>query len=82
MPLLWMAFSVVILIFPADIGPVAANMNYTIVVLRGWIILCVIYYYFPVWGGVNWFKGPVVTLEQDVASSTSASDEEKYAPSS
>ena len=56
--LTWMAFSVIILIFPALTGPTAADMNYTVAVLGGWIILCVIYYYFPRYGGVHWFTGP------------------------
>ncbi|KAL7284284.1 hypothetical protein ACG7TL_001567 [Trametes sanguinea] len=59
----WMVFSVVILAFPTSPGPTADGMNYMVVVYAGWIILCLIYYYFPVYGGACWFKGPRVTLE-------------------
>ncbi|PCH39627.1 APC amino acid permease [Wolfiporia cocos MD-104 SS10] len=55
----WMVFSVIILVFPTSPGPTPADMNYTIVVLGGWIVLCLIYYYLPVYGGVHWFRGPI-----------------------
>ncbi|THG97090.1 hypothetical protein EW026_g4846 [Hermanssonia centrifuga] len=61
--LVWMAFSVVILIFPTTVGPTADDMNYTVAVMGGWLILCILYYYFPRYGGVYWFKGPVSTVE-------------------
>jgi len=60
---LWMAFSVIILVFPTTPAPVGATMNYTIVVLGGWLLLCLAYYYLPVYGGVHWFKGPVANIE-------------------
>ncbi|CDO77529.1 hypothetical protein BN946_scf184912.g28, partial [Trametes cinnabarina] len=59
----WMGFSVVILAFPNSPGPTANGMNYMAVVYAGWIILCLVYYYFPVYGGACWFKGPRVTLD-------------------
>jgi hypothetical protein len=37
-------------------------MNYTVVVLGGVFILCLVWYYFPVYGGVHWFEGPVPTV--------------------
>jgi hypothetical protein len=37
-------------------------MNYAIVVLGGVLVLSVIYFYFPKYGGVYWFKGPVNTV--------------------
>ncbi|TRM56268.1 amino acid permease-domain-containing protein [Schizophyllum amplum] len=40
----------------------AANMNYSVVVLGGVLGLSLVYYYFPRWGGVHWFKGPVATI--------------------
>ena len=71
--LLWMAFSVVILCFPADTMPTAAAMNYTAAVLGGWIILCVIYFYFPVIGGRYWFTGPVANIERESSSAGGSS---------
>ena len=41
----------------------AEDMNYSIVVLGGIMLFSVIYYYFPKYGGVNWFRGPVRTVE-------------------
>ncbi|KAH9946464.1 APC amino acid permease [Amylocystis lapponica] len=59
----WMVFSTVIVVFPAEPGPTVTNMNYTSVFLGGWILLCLVYYYFPVYGGVYWFRGPVANVE-------------------
>ena len=38
-------------------------MNYAVVVYGGVLFLALVYYYFPVYGGVHWFTGPVTTLE-------------------
>ncbi|KAH9896736.1 APC amino acid permease [Cubamyces lactineus] len=59
----WMMFSLVILAFPARPGPSAESMNYMVVVYLGWLALCLVYYYFPVYGGARWFHGPQRTLE-------------------
>jgi hypothetical protein len=37
-------------------------MNYTIVVLGGVLFLSLVWYYFPVYGGVHWFKGPIANV--------------------
>ncbi|KAH9849640.1 amino acid permease-domain-containing protein [Lenzites betulinus] len=66
----WMVFSVIMLVFPTAPGPTAEEMNYMIVVLVGWITLCLVYYYFPVYGGVHWFNGPRTTVD-DVSFATS-----------
>ena len=81
---LWMAFSVVILIFPTTPGPTGPTMNYTIVVMGGWLLLCVAYYYLPVYGGVYWFKGPIANIEKAESDAGSISvedvpEKEKYA---
>ena len=68
-----MAFSVVILMFPTTPTVDSAGMNYTALVLGGWLLLCVAYYYFPKYGGVYWFKGPVRTIGD--ASNNDASSE-------
>ena len=40
-------------------------MNYTVVVLGGWLLLCIAYYYFPKYGGVYWFTGPMANIDED-----------------
>lgn len=40
-------------------------MNYTVVVLGGVLILSLIWYYFPIYGGVHWFTGPVRNVGND-----------------
>ena len=41
-------------------------MNYTVVVLGSVFILSLVWYYFPVYGGVHWFEGPVPTVDGHV----------------
>ena len=77
---LWMAFMFIVFLFPTDPNPAAGDMNYSIVVLGGVMTLSLIYYYFPVYGGVHWFKGPIRTIgdefdgKDDVPPSRSGSD--------
>ena len=52
----------IVFIFPTTPAPQAAFMNYAVVVLGGILILSVIYFYFPKYGGIHWFKGPVKTV--------------------
>ena len=58
-----MAFSVLILAFPAAPGPNAQGASYMVVVWGGWLLLCLAYYALPRYGGACWFAGPRVTLE-------------------
>ncbi|KDQ54539.1 hypothetical protein JAAARDRAFT_209261 [Jaapia argillacea MUCL 33604] len=69
----WMVFMGVVFLFPASPAPTVASMNYTIVVMGGILILSLIWYYFPVYGGVHWFTGPIPTVDNgaDAASGTS-----------
>ncbi|KAG6844512.1 hypothetical protein H0H87_006337 [Tephrocybe sp. NHM501043] len=50
---------------PFNLGTLvhAANMNYTSVVLCGIMILSVAWFYFPKYGGVYWFTGPVANID-------------------
>ncbi|KAG9316243.1 amino acid permease-domain-containing protein [Chiua virens] len=77
----YMAFMLVIFCFPSSPGPDATTMNYTSVVLGGVVALSLVWYYFPVYGGVYWFQGPTSNLEVVASSSKSVgnhrSDEEK-----
>lgn len=59
----WMAFIVVVFLFPATPGVEVGDMNYTVVVLGGVLTLSLVYYYFPKYGGKNWFTGPVQTID-------------------
>jgi hypothetical protein len=52
-----------VLLFPAAPSPTAQSMNYTAVVAGGVLLLSVGYYYFPRYGGVHWFEGPVHTVD-------------------
>ena len=59
----WMAFMGIVFLFPTAPQTSAPEMNYSVVVLGGVLILSLIWYYFPVYGGVHWFTGPVATIE-------------------
>ncbi|KAH7884213.1 amino acid/polyamine transporter I [Phlebopus sp. FC_14] len=56
---LFMAFMMVVLCFPSTPAPQVPDMNYTVVVLGGVMTLAMMWYYFPVYGGVHWFQGPI-----------------------
>ncbi|KAJ3980702.1 amino acid/polyamine transporter I [Lentinula detonsa] len=69
---LFMSFMCVILLFPAEPGQVGpATMNYTVLVIGSVMLLSTAYYFFPVYGGIHWFKGPVMTTTEDLADSRS-----------
>ncbi|KAJ7260305.1 amino acid/polyamine transporter I [Mycena haematopus] len=67
---LWMWFMTVVLMFPTAPDPVAQTMNYTVVVMGGVSFLALGYYYFPKYGGVHWFRGPVSNVGVDDESLT------------
>lgn len=54
----WMVFMIIIFFFPSTAQINAQTMNYTVVVLGGYMSLSVFWYYCPVYGGVHWFNGP------------------------
>ncbi|KAG2050419.1 amino acid transporter [Suillus hirtellus] len=54
----WMIFMIIIFFFPSTAQINAQAMNYTVVVLGGYMSLSVFWYYCPVYGGVHWFNGP------------------------
>ena len=64
--LVFMAFMSIVVMFPTSPDPTADTMNYTVVVLGGVLILALAYFYFPVYGGVYWFEGPVRNISADV----------------
>jgi len=65
----WMTFMGIVFLFPTTPTTDTADMNYTIVVLGGVLILSLAWYYFPKYGGVHWFTGPVHTIEKTAANS-------------
>ena len=80
--MLFLIFMSIVFMFPSSPTTTAQDMNYTVVVLGGIMLLSVVWYFFPRYGGVYWFTGPVsnvgvVGLE---GSSTNAvgSEDEKY----
>jgi hypothetical protein len=73
----WMTFMSIVFFFPATPVVGAGDMNYTVVVLGGVLILSLGYYYFPKYGGKNWFTGPVATIDVQSGSLGVDGDREK-----
>ena len=44
-------------------------MNYTVVVVGGVLVLSVIWFYFPKYGGIYWFTGPIRNTGVDISTS-------------
>ncbi|KAG2366075.1 amino acid/polyamine transporter I [Suillus spraguei] len=55
----WMVFMIIVFFFPSNPQPTTQEMNYTVVVLGGFMFLAISWYYCPVYGGVHWFEGPI-----------------------
>ncbi|SJL13515.1 related to UGA4-GABA permease-also involved in delta-aminolevulinate transport [Armillaria ostoyae] len=60
---LFMAFTSVVFMFPTTPQTTVQDMNYSVVVLGGVTIFSLIWYYFPKYGGIYWFTGPIPTLD-------------------
>ncbi|KIJ50210.1 hypothetical protein M422DRAFT_44582 [Sphaerobolus stellatus SS14] len=77
--IIFIAFINIIFFFPTSPNPSVAKMNY--IVWFGTLFLSVVWYYFPVYGGVHWFNGPIRTVdnkEEDTNDgASSAADDEK-----
>ncbi|KAF8507404.1 amino acid/polyamine transporter I [Gautieria morchelliformis] len=58
----YMIFMILVFLFPAAPLPTSQSMNYTVVVVGGTMALSLGYYFFPKYGGVYWFTGPVETV--------------------
>lgn len=57
-----MLFLGIVFLFPTSPQTDVPDMNYTVVVLGGIMILSVMWYYFPKYGGVHWFTGPIANV--------------------
>ena len=53
----------IVFLFPTTPQTDVPDMNYTVVVLGGTLFLSLVWYYFPRYGGVHWFTGPVRNIE-------------------
>lgn len=73
----FMTFMGIVFLFPTTPEVGVGDMNYTVVVLGGVLILSVAYYYFPKYGGKNWFTGPIPTIGVRERSIDDDGDEEK-----
>lgn len=74
---LWQAFNIVVVSFPAAPTVTPDTMNYTAAVSGGWIVLCLAYYFCPRYGGMCWFEGPRANVERMEAQSESGTIDEK-----
>ncbi|TFY50909.1 hypothetical protein EVG20_g11261, partial [Dentipellis fragilis] len=68
----FMSFMIIIFTFPTTPNPTTEDMNYTVVVSGGVVILSLAYYFFPKYGGRYWFKGPIRTVEDDLDAGSAA----------
>lgn len=62
----WMTFIFILLLFPSYPNPDPTQMNYAVAVLGAVLLFCVVYYYFPKYGGKTFFTGPVRTIDEIV----------------
>lgn len=78
---LFMIFMGIVFLFPATPQTNVQDMNYTVVVLGGVLLLSLGWYYFPKYGGVHWFTGPVSNVvghADDERRSVDGTDSEKH----
>jgi len=57
-----MSFLGTVFLFPNNPSVGAVDMNYSVVVVGGTMVLSLLWYYFPKYGGVHWFKGPIPNI--------------------
>ncbi|KAF7373370.1 Gaba permease [Mycena sanguinolenta] len=76
---LFMLFLGIAFLFPTTPQTDVGDMNYTIVVMGGVMVLSLIGYFMPIVGGKYWFKGPVanIVLAEADNDSQQESDTEK-----
>jgi hypothetical protein len=70
----WLLFIIVVLMFPPDVDPTSTSMNYTVVVLGGWLLFSLVWYYLPVIGGKHFFTGPIVNVTDQMSLSSSTAE--------
>jgi len=74
----------VVFLFPSTPQTDSADMNYSVVVMGAVIGGSLLWYYWPKYGGVHWFKGPVPTIiaEEDDEVEEIDGDHERQSASS
>jgi len=72
----YMSFINVILFFPASPNPTVTEMNYGIVVFGGVFLACIAWYYFPIYGGVHWFNGPIRNVDMGATNTEKRASED------
>lgn len=70
----WMVFMITVFFFPATPQTTTQEMNYTVVVLGGFLFLAISWYYCPVYGGVHWFNGPISNFSPAMGSENRSED--------
>ncbi|KAH9477067.1 putative amino-acid permease C11D3.08c [Psilocybe cubensis] len=76
--IIFMTFMIIVFLFPTTPQTNVGEMNYAVAFFGGVMVLCLIYYYFPVFGGINWFTGPRANVGSlPDSGSTGSFDEEK-----
>ena len=61
----------IVLLFPTTPRTSPGTMNYSVAVFGGVVLLALIYYYFPVYGGIHWFTGPISTIDNNETANAS-----------
>ncbi|TFL06889.1 amino acid/polyamine transporter I [Pterulicium gracile] len=63
---LFMLLMGIVFLFPSTPETTVQDMNYSVVVTAGVLVLSLVWYFFPRYGGRYWFSGPVRTVDSDV----------------
>ncbi|KAL0952584.1 hypothetical protein HGRIS_006840 [Hohenbuehelia grisea] len=71
---LFMLFMGIVNLFPTRPQTSVTEMNYTVVVFGGTMVLSLVWYYLPKYGGVHWFTGPVSNVDEYADSKASEND--------
>ncbi len=70
-----MAFMSTVFLFPTSPTTTVQDMNYTVAVFGGVMLLSLIYYFFPKYGGMYWFTGPVTNVSKKSESAEGSFEE-------
>ncbi|KAG1792164.1 amino acid/polyamine transporter I [Suillus plorans] len=73
----WMVFMIVVFCFPATPQTTTQQINYTAVVLGGFMFLAISWYYCPVYGGVHWYTGPISNFTLTIRDEDSMSEKKE-----
>jgi len=71
-----MSFLGTVFLFPATPQTSVEDMNYTVVVLGGVLILSTVWYYLPKYGAVHWFTGQVSNIHAVHGGSSASTESE------